>query len=84
MRYIFAGALFAVAAFFGTCTGSHAQISCQRIGNQTYCSDGSSANQIGNFTYIQPAPVYIQPAPPPTYYQPAPLQPLPTPFQRYR
>jgi hypothetical protein len=31
--------------------GANAQVSCQQIGNQTYCSNGLSAQTIGNFTY---------------------------------
>ncbi len=32
-------------------TAGHAQINCQRIGSQTFCSDGQSSTSIGQFDF---------------------------------
>lgn len=32
-------------------TAPCAAVSCQKVGNFTYCSDGSSSQQVGNYTY---------------------------------
>jgi hypothetical protein len=52
---------------------AHAQVSCQRIGQQVFCSDGSSASQIGNTTFFHPPPPVYQPAP---IYQPYQAPPI--------
>lgn len=77
-------------------TSALAQTTCQTIGNNTFCSDGTSYNRIGNMTFGSdgssaqrignqtfinpPAPTY---SPPPTYYQPpAPTYQPPPPMYR--
>ena len=34
--------------------GSAGAVTCQRIGDFTYCDNGTTSQQIGDFTYINP------------------------------
>ena len=38
-------------SFLGFVASADAQVSCQQIGNQTYCSNGQTFQQIGPNTY---------------------------------
>lgn len=86
MRYaIIIGLVLAASA-------AEAQVTCQRIGNQQYCSngvtsqdvgqfryynDGTTRQTIGQFQYYSAPPVYT---PPPPVFMPA----QPTPYQWQR
>jgi hypothetical protein len=79
MRY----AIALILAF--AASAAQAQVSCQVIGQQTYCSNGQSATSIGNNTYYSNGgssttlgnttyfnpPIYQAPQ----VYMPTPIQP---------
>lgn len=65
-------------------TSTHAQVTCQRIGQQTYCSNGSTSQDVGQFRYYNDGTTrqtigtfdyYSQPTAPAPIYQPP--QPVP-------
>lgn len=79
-----------VALALVACSAQAQQVSCQTIGNMTFCSDGTSynrignqtfgsdgstANRIGNQTFINPPPpTYVPPVQSYPYYQPPQIQ----------
>jgi len=44
-------ALTVVVALVASIGSAHARVSCQRVGNQTYCSDGRLYDHFGSTTY---------------------------------
>jgi hypothetical protein len=61
------------------CLGAQAQVTCQQVGQFTYCSDGTTYQKVGNQIYIYPPPQSNSPskvAPPPVIPTPQ-LQPTP-------
>ncbi len=84
-------ALAATLALLAT-SPTHAQVTCQYIGSQTYCSNGLNSQQIGNMEYYNNGQTrqrigtfdYYTPPPAPVYHPPVIQQPTPYQLPRYR
>lgn len=82
MRYILAATLVLFA------TPTHAQVTCQQIGQQQYCSNGVTSQDVGNFRYYNDGTTR-QTIGNFQYYSPPPVQAPPVfsppqPYPRYR